>query len=101
MVLSQQRKCKGEAVELTIQETSLEAYDVLQPELGKRQRQVYEIIEKHQEVSINDISRIMQKQTHNITGRLMELRNKGLVFNSGHKTDRITNRRVLKWSVVR
>ena len=86
---------------MTIQETSLEAYDVLQPELGRRQQEVYNIIERYREVSISDISRIMQSQTHNITGRLMELRKKGLVFNSGKKVDRITNRKVLKWSVVR
>ena len=86
---------------MTLQETSLEAYKVLEPELGRRQQQVYNIIEKHQGVSISDLSRILHVQTHNITGRLMELRTKGLVFNSGYKIDRITNRRVLKWSVVR
>ena len=85
---------------MTVQLTSLEAYDVLQPELGKRQKEVFETIKKHQAVSINDICRIQGVDGKNVTGRLKELREKGLVYNVGFKFDRLTGKRNLLWGII-
>jgi len=85
---------------VTVQLTSLEAYDVLQPELSKRQKEVYETIKKHQAVSINDICRMQGVDGKNVTGRLKELREKGLIYKVGFKFDRLTGRRNLLWSII-
>ena len=83
-----------------IQETSLEAYKVLEPELGDRQRTIYNMLKTHPNISNLDISRIMSIPINSVTPRVKELRDKGLVVFSNYKTDRITNRRVMCWKIV-
>ena len=82
-----------------IQDTSLETYKVLIPELGIRQQQIYDIITKHNNVSNLDLSRISKLPINSVTPRVKELRDKGLVILGGYKTDHITQRRVMCWSV--
>ena len=64
------------------------------------QQAVLSIIEEYGPVSINDITRIMGKDAKNITGRLKELREKGLVCKSGWKKDRLTKVKNLIWSAI-
>lgn len=83
-----------------IQSTSLEAYLEIQPELGSMQNMVYNLIKVYPGVSNIDISRMLRKPINSITPRVKELRDKGLVVCCGHKHDRITHRRMMKWKTV-
>jgi len=84
---------------MKIQDTSLEAYQILIPEIGERQQQIYNIIIKHPNVSNLDISRIAKLPINSITPRTKELRDKGLVIQTGVKKDHITKRTMMCWSV--
>ena len=83
-----------------IQETSLEAYRALQPELGSMQNMIYNILKTYPGLSNLDISRIIKKPINSVTPRVNELRKMGLVILSHHKKDRITRRRVMCWKPV-
>jgi len=83
-----------------IQKTSIEAYDSVKNDLGKLQRQIYNLLKVYPNCSNNDLSRITQKSINTITPRIKELRDKGLVFFSHYKVDRVTNRRVMCWVAV-
>ena len=84
-----------------IQDTSLEAYNVLRPKLGRKQLILYNLMQKYPRLSINQICRLQNCDAKNVTGRLMELRHKGLVVHNGYNTDPITQMRNKMWSVVR
>jgi len=83
-----------------IQETSLEAYKVLIPELGNLQETVYNCIIEHPGMSNHDIARYLGWEINRVTPRVKELRDKGLVIVSHHKTDGITSRRVICWKTI-
>ena len=82
-----------------IQHTTLEAFKVLQPELGTLQNMVYNYLKAFPNRSNYEIARDLHKRINSITPRTLELRNKGLVVNSGYKHDPFTHRRVITWSV--
>ena len=83
-----------------IQETSLEAYSDIAPELGTMQNMVYNVLKVYPDSSNHDLSRILSKPINSVTPRVKELRDKGLVVCSGHKTDEITSKRVMTWKVI-
>ena len=83
-----------------IQETSFEAfYDIL-PTLNERHTLFYNLLKLYPGCSNHDLSRISQLPINSVTPRVNELRKKGLVVFSHHKTDRITKRRVMCWVVA-
>ena len=83
-----------------IQETSIEAfYDIL-PTLNERHRLFYNLLKVYPGCSNNDLSRISSYKINAVTPRINELRKKGLVRFSHHKTDRITKKRVMCWVVA-
>jgi Mn-dependent DtxR family transcriptional regulator len=82
---------------MTIRATSLEAYTALEYKLAPLQQKIYEIIQKHPNVSDNDIERISGIRINNVTGRRNELFNMGLIEYNGEKTDRLTGHKVMKW----
>ena len=71
-----------------IQPTSLEAYNILKPQLGERQKQVYNVIKLYPGVCNLDIRRITSIPINSVTPRVKELREKGLVIQNGYKIDR-------------
>jgi len=83
-----------------IQDTSLEAYNVLLPELGKMQTMIYNVLKVYPNSSNHDLSEILEKPINSVTPRVKELRDKGLVICTSHKIDTITKRRVMCWSVI-
>jgi len=85
---------------MTVQPTSLEAYTDLLYELGDKQQTILNIIQKHPNVSNHDIARILHWEINTVTPRVYELRNMNLVLDNGEKTDRLTNRRVMKWIII-
>ena len=83
-----------------IQETSKIAYESVENELGERQRKVYVFLKGVIKASNMQISKCLNLPINQITPRVLELRQKGLV-----KMDKIdlcpqTGRRVIYWKVV-
>lgn len=83
-----------------IQATSLEAWRVLQPQLGRVQKVVYDMIGRYPGCSNHDISRILGKGINCVTPRVKELRDMGLVVQCGCKVDDVTRKRVMVWKVI-
>ena len=83
-----------------IQDISLEAYEVLQPNLGKLQNMIYNVLQIYPDSSNHDLSQITKKPINTVTPRVKELRDKGLVICSGYKIDNITHKRVMCWKTV-
>ena len=83
-----------------IQKTSLEAFQVLKPDLDNRQRIVYRLIHENKGLCNHDISHILGWEINSVTPRVKELRDMGLVVCSHEKQDPSTNRTVMCWKVV-
>jgi len=83
-----------------MQETSIEAFYDLLPSLNEMHRLFYNLLKVYPGASNHDLSRISGKPINTVTPRVNELRKKGLVVFSHHKTDRITKRRVMCWIAI-
>ena len=82
-----------------IQETSLEAYEILQPDLGELQEEVYNAIIDNPGVSNHELAQHLGWEINRVTPRVKELRDKGIVIYSHNKQDEETNRKVMCWCV--
>lgn len=83
-----------------IQKTSLEAFEVLKPDLNHLQRVIYNVLKIYPDMSNHDLCFVTNKPINCITPRVKELRDKGLVVCSGSKKDEFTHKRVMVWRVV-
>jgi len=83
-----------------IQQTSLQSYQEILPDLGERQRVIYQAIRRYQPVSNGDLSRILQIPINSVTPRVKELREKYLVIRVGTKRDRLTQKTVMMWGCI-
>lgn len=70
-------------------------------ELGEKQREVYEFIALHPDVSYNDICRATKMHHNTVTARIKELRDGGYIYTSGDKIDAITGKRNAKYRIRR
>ena len=84
-----------------IQQTSIEAYKEILPELGHRQQIVLDVIACHPGMSNHDIARFLNWEINTITPRVNELRELGVVDYHSTKVDRVTNRNVMTWEVIK
>ena len=83
-----------------IQNTSLEAYKVLTPDLGSLQEIVYNTIMDHPNSCNHELAKILGWEINRITPRVKELRDKGLVVCVCNKIDSSTNRNVMCWKAI-
>jgi hypothetical protein len=83
-----------------MQQTSLQAYDEIKPELGKRQREVYMWLREHGPATNTMISQGMNLPINCITPRVVELREKKKVGVAYIQQDMITGRRAIFWQIV-
>lgn len=83
-----------------IQNTSLEAYKILIPELGTQQQIIYNVIIKHPNMSNHDIARYLHWEINRVTPRVKELRDKGLVVCRNYKEDHVTKKKVMCWTAL-
>jgi DNA-binding MarR family transcriptional regulator len=81
-----------------IQDTTLEAYKIIEPELGNLQHEIYNVIISNPGMSNHDLARFLHWEINRVTPRVKELRDKGLVICGGTKTDRITHKEVMTWT---
>jgi len=83
-----------------IQETSLEAFKIIQMELGIKQQQVYDMLSVNPHVCNRELAMLLEWDINRVTPRVKELRDKGLVICSGKKIDEGTRMKVMCWKVV-
>lgn len=83
------------------QETSRIAYEEIRPELGKRQAVVFEYIKSAEIHPTNtEISVGLRIPINQVTPRVFEIRNKGLVISAGKRLCRITKKLCLTWRIA-
>lgn len=82
-----------------IQQTSLQAYREIQPELSKRQEQVYKTIMNNPGLNNTEIARKLGKPINTITPRVNELRKKELVKLKEKKQCPITKKTTMAWEI--
>jgi hypothetical protein len=80
-----------------IQQTSLEAFNIVYADLGDRQREVYDIIRDNFGICNKEIAEKLLLPINCITGRVKELRDLGMVMHDSYKIN--DNRRVMTWKV--
>lgn len=83
---------------MSIQPTSLEAFDSIQEKLGEKQRIVLKVIKDHAPLCDKDMSRILMWEINRITPRRGELHKKGLIEKAGTKV--FEGRRTTIWKAV-
>jgi len=76
----------------------MEAYDFIYDDLGRRQKEVYDVIEQYVNVCNQDISMILKLPINSVTPRVKELRDIGFVEHAGFKIND-NNKRVMTWKV--
>lgn len=85
-----------------MRDTSLAAYETyVEPTLGERQKVVYEVLEKHADLTNREIKEILGWEINTVTPRVYELRDRGLVFESSKRICKVTGRLAYAWSTKR
>jgi len=84
-----------------VQDTSLAAFHAFSAEeLGEKQQAVYYEIARHGPGSNREIAERMHLPINTITPRVKELRDMGVVMDSGKKHDDVTDQEVHVWMAV-
>lgn len=84
-----------------IQETSTEAYNDVKPELGIRQTVVFEGLKKLQEATNLEISVNLNIPINQVTPRIFELRQMGLVREKEKRECKISGRKAIAWEITK
>ena len=80
--------------------TSLNAYESIKPDLGKKQQDVLEVIENHPNLCNYEIAEKLGWPINRVTPRCKELREFGFVVDNGKKTCPSTNRESHMWVIT-
>ena len=92
--------CRRMVKKYNVRETSILAYCEVLENLGERQQEVYKSIKELKSCSNSMISKYLNLPINCITGRVNELRKRGVVMQSKKDTCPITGKKVLFWKVV-
>lgn len=79
------------------QETSRFGYDVVQPEINKLQRQVFDALQMKGQASNMEIADHLGWSVNRVTPRMLELRLKGLVKLATHRKCHVTGNTCIAW----
>ena len=82
-----------------VAETSRIAYEQIKPELSKRQKEVYDFIEKNPFNTNTEISIALQLPINCITGRTRELVKQKLVYSPFKRMCKHTGKLCMTWHV--
>lgn len=77
--------------------TSLDAFQSIKPELGSRQKVVWDVINYLGTPTNTEISNYLGLPINTITPRVNELRKKGLVKDAGIRVCKVTGSKVHTW----
>lgn len=81
---------------MSVAATSIEAYEKIKPTIGKRQREVLELLMRVGALNNTEISQWLNLPVNRITPRVKELREKGLV-EEAYKAEGSYGMRVSYW----
>ena len=85
-----------------VRNTSLRVfYGEVKPNLGDRQKVVYDEIAKHDSITNSELAISLNMTINRITPRCKELRDKNLVIEDVERKCRVTGRNVKAWRIVR
>lgn len=85
---------------MSLQQTSLSAYESVKPELGQRQYEVLHAIKQAKEATNAMLAQKLNLPINCITPRTLELRHKGLVEESYKDKCPITGRTAIFWRAI-
>jgi len=85
---------------MTVQQTSLFAYEYVRQSLGQRQRTVLEVIRNFPGCDNLFIAEKLRLPINSVTPRVKELREKGKVRPAGQVRNVQTGRLTMRWEVV-
>jgi len=98
-------RIRAQAQAHNIQDTSLEAYEILKPNLGKKQRAVYNMLNMATltgyDMTNTELSKALHWPINCVTPRVYELRHYGLVKISRVRPCAVTKRRAMAWQTVK
>jgi len=83
---------------VSVQQTSIEAYECIYDDLGDKQKMVYDVIESSDGLCNQDIAEILGWGINRVTPRVKELRDLGFVCFGGYKVNS-NGYRVMTWKV--
>lgn len=83
-----------------IQSTSISAYKDIRSQLGFRQLEVLDQL-KHGSATIKELSVVLNRTPNEISPRLFELREKGIVFEGVKRACRISGRTAIQWCLTK
>ena len=81
-------------------DTSLDAFQSIKPELGSRQKVVFDVISYLGTPTNTEINNYLGIPINSIVPRVNELRKKGLVRDAGKRECKITGRLVHCWRIA-
>lgn len=84
---------------MTVQQTSLEAYEDIKANLGSKQREVYEMLRSLGCANNAILAKKLSWSVNRITPRVLELREKGLVVQDSLRVCPLTKRMTMFWRV--
>ncbi len=83
-------------------DTSRGAYDEIRKNLGRRQLEVLDVIERHAKgITNNEIAHELRWPINCVTPRVFELRSAGLVAKLGERPDQWTKKKSCVWGRVK
>lgn len=83
-----------------IRDTSQNAYESVRPELGERQRLVFNELKKYGNLTNMELAVSLGVSVNTVTPRIFELRKFGKVAEWGKRECRVTGRTVISWQAV-
>jgi len=86
---------------MTMQQTSLLAYEEASTRIGKHQQEVLAVIRDYQPVCNQQIAEVLDWPINTVTPRVKELREMHKVVEAKKDLYRPTNRTVIYWGIAR
>lgn len=85
---------------MTVRDTSLDSFTKLQPQIGYKQREVFDAFQSEGSSTDSEIMKVLGYTDPNkVRPRRKELVDKGLVIEDGKRECNVTGRTVMGWKV--
>lgn len=82
---------------MNIQQTSLQAYEQVQPKIGKNQQIIFNLIYIHEGITDAEIGNTLDWPINTVTPRRNELVKLGLIYSKGVRLCKITKNTANEW----
>ena len=83
-----------------MRDTQLDSWNKVQRSLGKRQREVLEVVKVRNGAAGFEVASVLHRQTYTVLPRITELSDRGFLKDSGRRVwNPVTRRSVIIWEV--